>query len=262
MPNYNNTLNVIQKYDIYRIRNWFYYLGFPIIGILLQDSYKSVFINPAVIITSFVLAFIYSLNDYVDGDSNKKYFLTPLLLFFLCIIFLKTGAILALFLFMFFHIIYSLKPLRFKRFPVIGTLCNALAFPQLFLAGYFDKSYVFDSKSSLIFLFLFLLSYVVEILHEISHRVEDIDRNFNTTAVVLKDYQLKLICTFMLIGSVVISYLLYNNRWISSLVFIAFIIFHIGMILEIIYFKLDYKIWRSFRILGIITGIIWFYSMV
>ena len=255
-----NNRNVINNYDIYRIRNWYYYLGFPVLGYTISGCTQfkiSIFLT-LIIGTSFALAFVYSLNDFADNDTKKKYFIAPSFFLVLCLFWFRPIGIIALLFFILLHSCYSLSPFRFKQYPIIGTLCNAIAFPQLFLLGYLNDFYI-DIKGIFILVFLFLSSIVIELIHEVNHFEQDKVKSDITTAVLFGRKKILTICSLLLICTIltIIAMFLFNVTNIAIMCLL--IIFQLIVLINIVYNRrIDYKTWVLYRVSGIIVGSTWF----
>ncbi|MCD6221165.1 UbiA family prenyltransferase [bacterium] len=230
---------------IYRIQNWWYFLGLPILGALATNN----ILNPKIlIIVSSLLAFAYSWNDYFD---YKKYqngsILVPLLPFSVAILLtllLKENKRLISWAFLIIVTWYSMPPIRLKRYPLICTLCNAIGFSLLFLLGTTEIT----KEVTTIYLYIFFLIIVAQLLHELAHIPEDKSQNIKTTANFYGEKKTHfLIFTFFILAiitSVFISYFIF----ISSLI--------AGFNLKRIFYKRkDYHYLRKiFRWHGLILG--------
>lgn len=253
---------MFEKYDIFRIRHWIYHSGYPIIGYFYSNNIVK--IKDLVLllwVTSLTLAFIYSFNDYTD-KRTKPYFLFPLLLLIICIFLIPLSCWGPLFLFILMQVAYTSFPFRLKRFPFIGTLCCSLAFPNLFLVGYFYGEIFYSTIMVKIFFFLSLLTIIAQLLHEVNHYQEDIEGMINTTAVYLGKRRVEIISLILLGGCYIFNFFLFKTRimpvypgWLFSLLFFI-------MGLRILSKGINFKTWVLFRFLGTIVGIVWILSLV
>jgi 4-hydroxybenzoate polyprenyltransferase len=244
---------------VYRVNNWYYYLGFILIGFSLVSS-----INWNLILLLFwgagILAYAYSLNDFCDFSfqSRKLYFLYPLILSFPILHFLTLTQVLLSFIFLLVVTTYSVPPLRFKSRPFISSFCNAFGFSILFLMGY---SISFPDMRALAFFVLFLFfNFVAQFIHEILHLKEDKKNGDITTAVFLGTRRVKKLIYICLVSSFFVNiYLFIENiiNWVLFLVTTFFIFFHLY---EVHRKKIDAKLRKRYRISGMILGIIYFLS--
>ncbi len=203
----NNLIKLIKKYDKYRIRNWYYYLGFIILGKTIPSGWKGIVLW-TLASAAIVLAFIFSLNDSADGQNSKKIFIFPLVLLPFVFYFVYLFQRIILLCVLVLQIIYSLKPLRLKRIPILGTLCCTLTFPQFFLLGYLEEA-KFDLHALSIFLLLVLLSGFLQIIHEVNHSKKDNAESIKTSAVFFGKKAMERFCIVLLMLSLVLTYFLY-----------------------------------------------------
>lgn len=247
--------NYVDKLDIYRIHDWWYYLGFVILGSLLGKDIQPIQLS-TLLVSSFALSFIYALNDFADQERKKKFFVFPLLLLIGTIGFLNLRQIIALSLFLIFQIIYSVNPFRLKRFPLVGTFCCSLGFPQFFVVGYLEGNKL-DLEGFLLFLFLVILSTVIQLIHEVTDFKKDALQGLKTTAVYYGQEKIKNICLVFICLGFLISIILYFLEVIETLVFIALIVFHIYIGIQILIYGITDLIRVKFRITALITGAFW-----
>lgn len=249
----------LMYYDIFRIRHWYYYVGFPILGRVIKDPSKEVFIYEA-IISIFILAFIYSFNDYVDRDEERKYFLIPLIFLSPSLFLMKQIQLFFVFSIVILQTIYSSEPFRLKRFPVVGTLCCALTFPQLFLLGYTYNGKL-DWMGIGIFLLLVILVGIAQLFHEINDISEDKYENIKTTAVILGKKKSEKLCLGLIFLSITFSILLFSFNMLKTIPLVAILSFLVFGGSRIIITGITYKTWMYFRGIGCLAGIIWYISI-
>lgn len=251
----------IDRIDVYRLHDWFYYLGFFILGDLIRNNNMQSIRWSPLLICSLALSFIYALNDYTDREKKHPFFIYPLLLMVLCrkLITLKQWIPLGIFLAL--QIVYSVKPLRFKKIPVVGTLCCMLGFPQIFLMGCLDGGSL-DIRIFLIFLLLVLLSGVIQLIHEIDDVEEDALMGIRTSAVFYGKKIINYACIILLIFSIVVSFDIYILRIINMATFLSLSIFQLYILGEIFFKGITHKTRFRFRFLGLLTGGIWIISIV
>jgi 4-hydroxybenzoate polyprenyltransferase len=249
-------IQLLKRWDIYRVRNWFYYLGFVILGTTISSGIEV--INWQVLSVSVLsLAFIFSINDYTDKVTGRKYFVYPLIFLFIGLFFIDFMQKLILIFAITLQLIYSLKPLRLKNTPILGTLCCAFTFPQFFLVGYLEES-KFDLRGLSIFLLLVLLSGLLQIIHEVNHMEKDNAEDIKTSAVFFGKKAMEHFCIALLILALVLTYFIYFRNWLNLITLVALFIFYVFTIVDILIFGIQYHSWRNFRILALISGCIWF----
>lgn len=229
----------------YRIYNWWYFLGLPILGSLVTGNYPDI---KDIVISALLLAFAYSWNDYFD---YKKYqngsILIPLLP--LCVAIFLTftlgqNKLFATCLFLIIAGSYSMPPFRLKKYPFISTLCNTIGFSLLFLIG--TTKITMKIVPSYFYL-LFLLT-IAQLLHELAHLPEDENQNIITTAIFIKEEKTNLLILAFFILAIIVS------LFISPLIFMTSLI--IGLNQRRIFRKeKNYQYLRKiFRWQGLILG--------
>ncbi|MDP8253757.1 MAG: UbiA family prenyltransferase [Candidatus Kaelpia aquatica] len=249
----------IDKIDVYRIHDWLYHLGFIILGTLIADKTAGIGVF-TLLICSFALAFIYALNDFTDHEKKSILFIYPLVLLIICGHLISSKQWVPLALFLALQIIYSVKPFRFKKIPIIGTLCCMLAFPQIFLIGYFEVDN-FDLRSFSIFLLLTLLLGIMQLVHEVRDIDEDVSAGINTSAVFYGKKIINYVCMIFSILGIGVSVYLCTFRIINMVAFMALSIFQLYMLGEIFFKGITFKTRFRFRMFGLFSGTVWFISI-
>jgi len=250
------SFNFKKLIEIYRVKNWFYYLGFVILGLIYN---KQTHLNfPSLLISPFLLGYAYSLNDFYDRKTTGKYFLIPLLLSLILLLTLNFLQILVAVTFLVIVTIYSAEPFRLKKVPIVVTLLNGVGFSLLFLLGYWSQpSSAFPTEFFIILLFLNLSA---QLIHEGVHMKEDKKENIYTTALVCGRKNLKLLITSLLSISLIFILTLFFRKKVSLLFLISTIIFLLLSIYKIQTTPMNKEVRRCFRNGGIVTGVIWFIS--
>ncbi|MBL7196694.1 MAG: UbiA prenyltransferase family protein [Candidatus Omnitrophica bacterium] len=253
-----NLIILVKKYDKYRTRNWFYYLGFIILGKTISSASSAVSLW-TLASAAVVLAFIFSLNDFADGHNDKVIFIFPLVLMLFLLYFIRPFQRVALLSVLVFQIIYSLKPIRLKRIPILGTLCCTLAFPQFFILGYLEEA-KFDSRCLGIFTLLIILSCLLQIIHEVNHIDQDNTGGIKTSAVFFGKKTMEHFCIALLISILALTYFLYSQDWLNLITLLTLFIFYLFITVDIFIFGIQYHSWRNLRILALLSGIVWFFT--
>jgi 4-hydroxybenzoate polyprenyltransferase len=135
-----------------------------------------------------------------------------------------------------------------------------LAFPQIFLVGYFEIGN-FDLKAFLIFLLLVLLSGIIQLIHEIGDIKEDALAGVITSAVFYGKKIINHICMILDILSIGISISLYMLKMVHTAAFLALLIFQIYILREIFFKGITNKTRLRFRVFGLLSGIMWIISI-
>jgi 4-hydroxybenzoate polyprenyltransferase len=241
----------------YRTRDWIKNLGITFIGILASENvninlHKGII---ALLLSSFLLAYAFSLNDYFDWKIGKEknymsrlkikkkkkiiLILFPLFLsiFFLLTFFIdKLMILLAFFLFFFLYTLYSSPP-RLKKTWKYSLFANAFCLGiALFWIGYFSQVNHLN-KAFFIFSF-FHFSYILtcEIIHQISHmRKDKIGRieSFPIAFGIKNGVQLAQSVQYAVIGFSLTWMLLQQKIFLISLSMMFFSMFRILKIKKI-----------------------------
>jgi 4-hydroxybenzoate polyprenyltransferase len=185
-------MNSLNPLKFYRIEDWVKNLGVTLIGILISENIDILRGTIALLLSSFLLGYAFSLNNYCDWEFGKeRNYISKLKIkernkimlilfpffasFFLVLIFFiyKLILLLSFFFFTFFYTFYSFPP-RWKKDWKSSLFINTFCLGALLLfIGYFSQT---NSLNRAFFIFLFLyLSYFLtsEILHQISHMEKD-----------------------------------------------------------------------------------------
>lgn len=243
----------ILKY--YRVSDWYYYLGFIILGFTL-NSLLNIDIIKHLLLGSFLLAYAYSLNDFSDKNEKKKFFIFPLILSILLLPFFNNFQILTSLIFLMIVTLYSVYPFRWKSKPFISSFCNGFGFTIIFLLGYFYIS-TLNLNGILLASLFFCFNMVAQFMHEIIHLDKDKKRNIITTAVFLND-RVKNIChAFHLLAITFIFILLYYN-FLNTIISSAMLLFIIWFTIRIETIEINEKIRKEYKNFGILIGIIYF----
>lgn len=241
---------------IYRIKDWFHYTGFFILGYTLYHSSITPLFLLQTVELSFMLSYAYSLNEFFDKKMAKKYALFPLISLFLTLAFLVffdlTRAILIT-VFILLVALYSMPKIRLKSFPIICSFSNNVGFSLLFLLGAADK--LANLLTIKFFFLLFFLQSAAQFVHELAHMKEDKREGIKTTAILFgKDRTKKLYSSFLILASFVS--LTFANNIISfflltspTFLFSSYFIFLIDRI-DIIELRKKYKTY------GVLIGLL------
>lgn len=242
----------------YRIVNWYYYLGLTIIGFILSNP-LGIGITKYILLSSFLLSYAYSLNDFYDERKKEKIFILPLILAFLTLPLFNTVQIIFSILFITIVTLYSAEPFRLKSKPIICSLLNGFGFTILFILSYsFQNSIEVGVLFALLF---FSLNMVAQFIHETVDMKEDRKNKIITTAILYGKKKMKKLCYLFLWFTFLISvYFLYLK--IVDLLFVlttfSFVIFFTVKIKD----KIDKKLRRNYRIMGMIVGLIYLFLLI
>jgi 4-hydroxybenzoate polyprenyltransferase len=232
----------------YRIKEWIYFLGLPLLGYFLQENMTSYHLAKVLIVAFLLLSYAFSLNDFFDKRLNENKIIIPLIplcLLIFCLFYFNHIKIIMILLFLLISTTYSLPKIRLKSVPFICTLWNVVGFSLLFLLGI---NIISREAIILIFVFLFLL-FVAQLMHELAHQTEDRNAHIKTTALFLGEEKTKQLCCIGLVLPSLISFLF--NIFLAILISIYSIIF-----LILIWRRPAGKLREEFRTSGIIIGVL------
>jgi len=230
---------------VFRVRDWVHYLGYTLIGSMLTRNFN--ILN--LIVTSLLLAYAYSFNDYYDKKQKRKYFFIPLISYFILLPFLPTFSILMSIFFLILFTVYSHPKFWLEGRPYISTFSNSVGFTLLLLLPFQRATHVFDHLPFLIL--IFLLNSAAQLLHEIVDYKKDRKINKLTTTVKLGIRASLILFKFSLIATLLLAILL---LWRFPLISLSTIFFSL-LFLRIK--KVDRKTRRKFKKWGILVGIIY-----
>jgi 4-hydroxybenzoate polyprenyltransferase len=240
MKNTNPTL-----IDYFRIKDWFHYMGYVLLGSLLANSFNIFNFFAA----AFILAYAYSINDYYDKKLNKKYFIIPFFLYIIFLPFLPILSILITISFIILFTIYSWPKVWLEGKPILSTFSNAIGFTLIFTLPFNNIEQI--SSNYQIVLLIFLLNIIAQLLHEISHFKNDKNIGKITTSVKIglkkSTTILKIIIILTLFYS--ISFILPKYP-IFSLYLCAFLILFLS------HRKITKNERKDYKILGVWGGVI------
>lgn len=226
-------------------------------GYLLEKPFSP--LNKLVILfalASALLAFAYSLNEYFDKKLSSKFliniliplYLIPLLLIYIDTNFLRTFLVL---IFLLIAFSYSAEPLRFKKNPFLGSLCNALGFPILFLLGVNSLS----GKAMLLYFIFFLLMLAAQLLHELAHKKQDSISSLMTTTIYLGESKTIKLFRLLLISATLFSFFFSNYLGIAVMLLLLYCEF-------LIHRNRDYTfLRRKFKLNALIIGVVIIYLL-
>jgi 4-hydroxybenzoate polyprenyltransferase len=240
--------------EVYRVKHWYYYLGFILLGFSLVSPFNLGLLT-LLFLGAFLLAYAYSFNDFCD-ERKKPYFIFPLALTILMLPFLNFSQLILALLFLFIVTVYSGRPLRLKAKPFLSSLCNGIGFSILFLLGYSVKT--LDSVALLFFLLFFSFNMIAQFVHEVVDLSEDKKNKIITTAVFLGEQNIKKLCYFFLLLAFFLSLYLFCLNVLNILLFFATALFVVFFIYKIFNHKIDKKLRKEYRNLGVLLGLIYF----
>lgn len=239
-------MKFFEKIFLLRIEDWIHYLGFPILGMVFGGFSKN--LVPITLLSGFILAYAFSLNEVYDKKIESKIYLLPLLLSFLMFFFINPIQIAFALFFILIMTLYSYPIPRLKSKPIVCTIANAIAFPCLFAIGFFDLG-IMNYSFVYIFSILFSLSFVIQLIHELSDVDEDKKEKVATTPIYFGESNTRIMIWFFLMITIMISFLSYSVNP-SLLLLIPFSLYSIVRTTK----KDWYKIRVEFRYFGTFIG--------
>ena len=248
-------MNIIK---VYRILDWFYYLGFILIGFSV-NSQLDIDIIKYIFLGASLLAYAYSFNDFYDKREKNMFFILPLVLSFLLLPLFNYFQIIISLIFLIIVTFYSIYPFRLKAKPFIGSFCNGFGFTLFFLLGYF-VIHVINLIGILFTLLFFSFNMVAQFIHEIVHLKEDKRSKIITTVVFLGEKNIKRFCYFLLFIDFWIGIHLFLLKALNILSFLSISFFTLFFIFQIRNKRIDISTRKRYKFLGIIIGIILFLS--
>jgi 4-hydroxybenzoate polyprenyltransferase len=254
--NLKKTVDLMRKkfIEVYRVRHWYYYLGFILLGFSLVSPLKLGLLTP-LLLGAFLLAYAYSFNDFCD-EREKPYYIFPLALTILMLPFLNFSQFILALFFLFIVTAYSGRSVRLKSKPFLSSLCNGIGFSILFLLGYSVRAV--DFIALLFFLLFFSFNMVSQFIHEVVDLSEDKKNKIITTAVFLGEKNIKRLCYFFLLLAYLFSLYLFCLNVLNILLLFATVIFIAFFIYKIFNHKIDKKLRKEYRNLGVLLGLIYF----
>lgn len=244
--------------SIYRIKNWWYYLGYPLLGFAFAGLFNGWYV--VLLLTALTLAYAYSINEKYDKDTETYDFLLPLLLSFLLVPFLNTNQTICFVLFVAISTLYSHRLTRLKSIPFIVTIANGALFSLFFCMGYLG------TKSPDLFMFhvftlLFFFNIGAQLIHELMDLKEDLDDRINTTAVYLGERRTVSLLVLSLLFGIIHSFYLRLVGVLSVLELPLILTFWIFSLLIIRSQRWDVAR-RRYRYAGTIVGGLLFLSKI
>lgn len=249
----------MKTFEAYRVFNWYYYLGFVLIGLSLRlmldiDTIKHVLLGAS------LLAYAFSFNNYYDKHEKRKFFILPLILSFCLLPLFNFFQIIVSLIFLIIVTLYSAYPFRLKAKPFISSFCNGFGFTIIFLLGYFIIPNI-ELDGIIFFILLFSFNMIAQFIHEVVDLNEDKKDSNITTAVFLGKENIKKLCYLFLFSTILlVSYFFYLGI-INILIFISTISFEIFFMIEIKKEKIDINLRKKFRIFGILIGVIYIIAL-
>jgi len=201
----------------YRVKEWFYHLGFVYLG--LAYASKSYTVDPlkmiaGILAASLYLAGGYSYNRFCDSGDTKRIFLSLVMLgvFILWSVYLvKTAAVFFLVAIV-LNILYVHPGYLWKKYHLFSVLLNGYTFGLLFLFGALVISLEFNPGVCALTIFFMLVMFPYQILHEIAHFLED-NRGYNNRK--FKVYLRQIYCLLFIL--LAYTFFIYNFLEMSVL---------------------------------------------
>ena len=255
-----NFINSFRKVlSVYRFSNWYYYIGFVLMGFLIGSPiamFNGLIVLTHILLICFLLAYAYSFNDFNDKFHKRKFFLAPLLLTFLILLSFKISQIVVSIFFLLIVTLYSSKYIRLKAKPFVCTVCNSLGFSLIFLIGYLHASQI-DFSGFLFMLLFFSFNTVAQLIHELVHMKED-RKTTITTAIFLGIKKVKVFSIIFLLLAQIVSICLFYLHLVNMIFLITTTIFTTFFIIKIYKEnKINEEFRKKYRNFGIIAGLIY-----
>jgi len=227
-------------FRFYRVSNWCYLTGFCLIGIFYSGQPSSIVLFiVATAISSFSLAYLYSVNSCFDIETDRETGVDnlisqgaisfrqgcllsafPLMMAVLFSLLVATGTFPFLLIALAIGTAYSAPPIRLKAVPVLCTIVNGATLSLLFLVGYTSFSALTLGALQL-FIYLCLLEMPSQLVHEMIHSEADKKQKVNTTALKLGSKRTVVVASLMLLSSIPVAGYMYLSHLISSPLFVA-----------------------------------------
>jgi len=252
--------------DYYRVKDWFYHLGFIYLGMVYISGSYAVPLKAA--ITGFILGSLYlgggyAYNKLCDSQEiNKLRLFYPLgchaIFVFLGGYYLKENNIFFV-IAVFLNILYSHPKYLLKKRHNLRVLLNGYFFGALFLLGCLIISGRLDMKICMMTAFFILVMYPYEIIHEISHFESD---KVEYSAGLVRQY-IRQIYFFLFLSSMA-AYVLYSLLKLNISFAASALLFNIAFFIIVLHmdkreqFKATEvnKIRSSLKYLGMFYGVL------
>lgn len=246
-------------FKVYRFIEWYYYLGYVVLGFLLKSTLNMDIIKH-ILLGAFLLAYAFSFNDFNDKHEKKKFFILPLILSFLLLIFFNIFQIIISLSFLIIVTFYSSSTFRLKAKPFLSSLCNGFGFTIIFLLGHF-YTMVFKIESIFFIILFFSLNMVAQFIHEAAHLKKDKKDKIITTALFYGEKNIKIFCYFFLFIVFLTNIYLLLLKSINIFFFLSLVFFIIFFIFEIKRRKIDIITRKRYKFFGVVFGIIFLLSI-
>jgi len=215
--------------DYYRVKDWFYHLGFIYLGMVYISNNYIISLRSAIIgftMGSLYLGGGYSYNKLCDSERINKIELFLTLgchAIFVCLgIYYLKGNNLFFITAILLNILYSHPRYLLKKRHNLRVLLNGYFFGVLFLLGCLIISDRLDDKICMMTAFFILAMYPYEIIHEISHFESD---KVGYSVKLVKRY-IRQIYFFLFLSSLA-AYVLYNLLKLNVLFLASALLFNV-----------------------------------
>jgi 4-hydroxybenzoate polyprenyltransferase len=229
----------------FRVKDWFHYLGYTLLASILSSNLS--IIN--FVLTSFLLAYAYSINNYYDKKLKEKYFLIPLILSFFFLPFASLFTITIFLSLLVLFTLYSWPKVWLEGKPILSTLTNSIGFTLIFVLP-MNSIKILLGYCPLVLL-IFTLNTAAQLLHEIVDFKEDKKINKITTTVRFGVKISLVLFKLCLLSATVISALIFSHFPLISLSSIIF------SLIFVLIKTVKRKTRKTFKIFGIIFGIVY-----
>lgn len=244
-----------------RIKEWFHFLGVPILGYIFKSSQVYwmdiiliIIVGVATLSYGFIINYWANINDNYRPSSWLIVSSLSLIPTAILVLILYPQAYIFWFLTVLFLFLYSFPPFALKRFPVIVTLINSISLALFFLFGLTIKGEL--TFPGLIFsLFLGLNLVPLQLIHEWKHKEEDLKNGCISTAALLSPQKIKGILITLYTLILIFSFYLYRFIEINFFRELS-LIFVISSLILLIYFNKNKKVVESRKYLKL-AGVIY-----
>jgi len=239
---------------IYRVGDWFHYIGFFILGYSLYQLNIDFLFFLQIVEVSLMLSYAYSLNQFFDKKMAKKnmlFFLVPLFLALVLLVFFDMTKTILIIIFMVLVALYSIPKIKLKSLPMICSFSNNVGFSLLFLLG--ASNNLVSNLTIKFFFLLFFLQSAAQFIHEIAHFSEDKKEGLTTTAILFGKNQTKKAYSFFLVLASIVSLTFVDNTISFLLLTIPTVLFSSYFILSANKIKIT-ELRKEYRFYGILIG--------
>ena len=238
----------------FRVKHWFYFLGFTILGIVFSGG-KLLSVKSLITLTAstLLLAFGFAVNGAYDHRKGIKKSFIPAFLS-LPLLFLMNPSELIVFGTTFILLfLYSHPRSNFQAVPILGTLLNPIVFCNLFLLGWLPSS-ALTNQGIFLYSLLFVLELASQLIHEGMDYEEDKKIKKRTSTVRFGKRIVKPLTFLCLLAGVFFSIPLGPYFYVLVA---GITVYYSSLMRRLNDFK---RLRKVFKNLGVMAGIIWLVS--